>query len=307
MKKQIITITLLLISALSVLAQSKKEFRTDLDSLIFKSRNNKSYSIKFEKYYEKFPDYVIIESAKYLNDSVGDVRYAAIKIFAELVRISKDLEVRQKATYELVNTHSYSLHTAATYLKQFNKEDFNSMAKDSLREFLTQKEKRHDDIILLIGYLDLYDQISVLKNFLANPKDYGARSRWKMQICLARLGDIEMARKCIAKAKTEGCSHQAVYRLFPDLIYTRHKMVFDYLVSVMQNDEMKTSSANPSNNAKISCGYRIMELFPGVVENYPLEKTWGNQIKTNNYKEALNQARQWFTDNPDYKILRDKF
>ncbi len=288
-------------------AQTKKEFDAQLEQVVGQCRSKVPYNSDFEKYNRKFPEFVFKKTKDLLQDSSSEVRFFAINLISKLASTSQDQSIRQAGVFSLLNTNPGSLYIAAKELQQFNKEDFNGASKDSLRAFIKTEEKRQDEIIMLVGYLDMYDQITALRNLLSYPENLGAKERWKIRLALARMGDIDEINNCIEFGKKNGCSLQAVYRVFPDLIYTRQKNVFDYLIEIMQNDTIKTPSANPSSNKKIACGYRIMELFPGIVEGYPLKHAFGKQIATNDYKKALQTARQWFIDNPDYKINKDKF
>lgn len=300
-------VIIVLVVANTGYSQSKKEFRAKLDTLMENERNDRSSNRDFSVYSQKFPKYVISKTKKFLNDPETDLHYAAIGIIAEAALNSKKLSIRQEGVFQLLNTYVYSLHHAALELKKFNKEDFSAKAKDSLRVFLLLKEKRLN-IIMLVGFLDMKDQIPALKSLLKLPEaKRGMRSkqfRWKVNVVLTRLGDENATKNCIKIAKESGCDRQAMYREFPDLIYTKNKTVFDFLVSVLQDGSAQTNSANPNSKTSISCGYRIMEFFPDIVENYPLEFAiqGSSQVKADNYKDALQIARQWFIDNPNYKI-----
>jgi hypothetical protein len=83
---------------------------------------------------------------------------------------------------------------------------------------------------------------------------------------------------------------------------------YDYLITVLNDDTKNCMSPNPNSGAQIVCGYRVMEFLAPVIANFPLKTYEGiNQIKTDNYQAALETARAWFKENPDYKIKDDTF
>ncbi len=307
MKALKLSVLFIFVSFVSAQAQSKQDFRTKFDTMIESMRTSSSYSnLDFRSDCKDFPEYVVSQSKGYLTDSVEDVREFAIGLMVEAGLRCKDSVVRKEVVFLLTNVQEIDFYYAIDRLYRFEKADFTPATKDSLRTFLAFRNKQME-VCLLVGYLDMHDQIPVLKSILNNPKLRSDKLKWKIKITLARLGDEEAAQSCIRIAKLSDCNSHAQYRLFPDMIYSRNKLIYDYLVSLLLDTTKLVSSANPNRKAKISCGYRMMELFPGIVENYPLEYYVGKQIKTDDYTKALETARQWFVANSDYVINRTRF
>jgi hypothetical protein len=55
------------------------------------------------------------------------------------------------------------------------------------------------------------------------------------------------------------------------------------------------------------CAYRALETVTPLISDFPLEIMFGTQLKTDSYSEALETARQWFIDNPDYVLITEKY
>ena len=74
-------------------------------------------------------------------------------------------------------------------------------------------------------------------------------------------------------------------------------------VGILQDDDCKSASGNPDVDAKILCGYRIMELLAPVIKGYPYKSSASGMIGASIYEEALSVVRKWFADNTEYEII----
>jgi hypothetical protein len=131
--------------------------------------------------------------------------------------------------------------------------------------------------------------------------------RWSALLAMARLGDDEAINQVMEKARKIKVNDAAIQQLFPDLVYTRQKIVLDYLVEVIQSDEANCESADNDNPTSILCGYRVMEQLAPAIKNYPLSLDASGDVKTWDYKKSLDQVRQWFAANKNYPIETSTF
>ena len=130
-----------------------------------------------------------------------------------------------------------------------------------------------------------------------------ARDQWAAQLALARLGDPEALATVLTRVKQEPVNDDVVYELLPDLVYTRQKAALDYLVTIIQSDEKNCQSADPEAEQSILCGYRVLELLPPVIQNFPLTVDESGDLAVSDYPSALQQAREWLKENDDYQIV----
>ena len=66
-------------------------------------------------------------------------------------------------------------------------------------------------------------------------------------------------------------------------------------------------SPNPDLSEKIPCAYRIIELLAPVIENFPIKVDPAIGLESDNYPKTLQTVRNWFKNNNNYKIKKDKY
>lgn len=243
------------------------------------------------------------------SDSLLIVRLRTYYIVKQIGRRSKDLKIRQAAVTTLIkgikDRDTGVSGSASEALSGFAKRDFNNDAIESLKKLVDPGTPHLHRIIKLMGYLDLKDQQSKLSEMLtSNAK---ANDKWASQLALSRMGETVATNFILDKVRSARINDDLIYTIVPDLVYTKQKQIFDYLVEIIQNDTPTCQSANPDSNAKILCGYRVMELIAPALENYPLPLDEFGELKIKDYKEGLTTVRKWFVDNADYKIKHEQY
>jgi hypothetical protein len=98
-----------------------------------------------------------------------------------------------------------------------------------------------------------------------------------------------------------------VYKLFPDLIYTRQKESIDYMIEALNSDVKTCFTADAEKEVEILCGYRIMEQLAPVIADYPFNLDESGDLQTDDYPSALLTVRNWFRTHKNYTILTDHF
>jgi hypothetical protein len=248
----------------------------------------------------------------YLSDSDARVKNFALNLVNYTGRESKSLIIKQAVVQILVNdykgTEKRDAGNAGSYLKNYSKEDFNITARDSLSVKIKRGVNNMYDIFMLAGYIKLTNAIPDIKVSISNPK-LNDKTIWGAHLALSRMGDKAETDYCINIVKSKNMCNAVVYNMLPSLVYTRQKAAFDYMVTILNSDEKNCMSSNPDNSAEIVCGYRVMEFLAPVIKNFPLQTYKGiNQIKTKDYKAALETARNWFKEHKDsYQIIDDTF
>ena len=264
----------------------------------------------FQKYIRESPTPLIKETEPYLSDTLGTIRNFAFELIHAAAKKNIDIAIRQQVVMDLLRGYNDKYpgipNVTSKYLKQYKSDDFNSVAKDSIRAIIRRGNKYLEHIILVAGYINLPDSKSDILAIITSPQQ-SDKTKWAAHLALSRMGDDSETSYCIRIMKSRKMDNAIIYNMTPGLIYTHQKASYDYLVSLLNSNEKNCISPNPDSGEKILCAYRIMEFLAPVIIDFPLETIRGvNQIKTKNYDTALDTARAWFKVHMlDYKIKND--
>lgn len=241
----------------------------------------------------------------YLNDTLPTVRAAAADCTHFVTIRASDPSDRMAGVDLLLQTYreddASHNSTRLTWLEDYTREDYSAFARNAVRDLVRREPAYFDRILRLAGFLQLSDLIPDIWPWTqtGNP----SAIRWSALICLARLGDAAATTAVLARAKNLPLNDDVVYRLFPDLIYTRSPDIIAFVVEALHQNEPNCLAANGESQVRIDCGYRIMEQLAPVIEGFPVEVDISGDLKTDDYPGALERIRSWFRRNPDYTIL----
>lgn len=246
---------------------------------------------------------VLAALTPYYSDTLAQVRAKAYYLAKQVGTSSQKLALRQRVTEQLVaglsDEDSGNAGRVNSYLTEFRPVDFTAKAQQQLANLLLQRPAHFSQLLLLVGTLGMQDQTSVLQRMLPS---LSGRHRWSAQLALARMGDQEALTDVLARVKRYPVNDDVVYELLPDLVYTRQKEAIDYLAAIVQSDERNCQSADPEAEEPILCGYRVLELLAPIIENFPLALDESGDLAVNDYPAALQQARRWLSQHPNYQI-----
>lgn len=244
----------------------------------------------------------------YQNDSIPQVRYQAHLLLARIGQKSKKQEDRSWAVDQLIrssrHTDSGVVGLVVRELSAFNRNDFSSASRDSLRSIVRQKSKHYSQWLRLVGYVGLKDQIVGIQSQVEQ-KQLNRSERWSDYLALSRLGDAEALQYVLSRVRSLETNDEVVYEIFPDLVYTRQPLAIQLLAEALQSNEPDCQSADAENPQPQTCAYRIMELLAPVIRNIPLKMDSSGDLSVTDYRAALQSTRQWFDNHPDYKIVDD--
>lgn len=247
----------------------------------------------------------------YLNDSLPGIRLTAVKLFYYCGLQSNELKIKQNVVEYIANACGDNNSGVSSYasncLTSFKQSDFNSSSKSTIKELISKHSFNYDVVIKLVGLADMKEMIPVLKNNLITDSLLTKKDRWAIHLTMARLGDKSSINYCLLRSKKYKVDNNYVHQIVPDLIYTKQKEVFNYLVELLNSENKSCVSSNPDSDQRIPCGYRVMEDLAPVIVNYPLQLLPGGDIDTKDYKSALSTVRKWFAKNPDYEIITDTY
>lgn len=263
----------------------------------------------FKKYLSENPYELLKYLVPYRSDSSEKVRFLTYNLINKCGLNSNDIETRQFAVKNLVlglRDRDASIRNAIyESLKDYQKNNFSEEIKIEIFAMLKENSSISKNIIKFIAYLEINNGEKELKKMVNT--DLPQKMLWDIKISLIRLGDTTYIRECLELVKINGINDGVVNNLYPDLIFTRNKFIYNYLIEKLQSNEKNCNSPNPSYLDKISCAYKIMEYLTPVIKDFPL-KFDGDKIITDNYNTALEIARNWFKNsNNNYSILLDSF
>lgn len=246
----------------------------------------------------------------YAKDSIDGIRYFTCDMYMLIANSNKE-HIAGKAVEEMAKMLADSVYSvrnnAAQQLAQVPLMNFTANAKQIIANsiFLNTKNLTEEQL-RLCGYLHLTNLTSPLQ-VIATDRKNDKMIRWSAYLAMARMGNEDALNEVLRQVKNAGLNDDIVYSLLPDLVYTKQKPAFDYLVELLNNNELLCSSPNPDSDKRMVCGYRIMEMLAPEVRNFPLAVLPSGDIDTKDYPQALETARQWFSEHKDYEIVADRF
>ena len=246
--------------------------------------------------------------SEYTRDTLKIVRIKAYDLVGRIGYQNKKPAIRKQAVQILIGGIYDDQRISGNVISDlgdFSKEDFDDKSKGSISKLVRKGVPYPGETIKLAGYLEL-DIIDEL-NALFIDASVNSQSRFYAQLALARLGNNTAINAISDKLTTMNVDDNFVYDLIPELVYTRQKQIFNYLVNIIQSNELNCYSANPNSERKILCGYRVMEYLAKAIVDYPLKVDEFGDLEIDNYQTALIRVREWFINNPDYRIKRDTF
>lgn len=177
---------------------------------------------------------------------------------------------------------------------------FTADQRIALVNLLGQSVPRKEVLIRLTGRLQVREAIPVFQRLSAPGNSSGIR--WAAYLALSRMGEEDGISAIQQKLTALEMNTDVAYAIVPDVIYTRQKPLYDYLVEQLHSEVRNCEPADPDQTEPINCAYRILEMLAPEIEAFPIGTTASGDLSTHNYRQALAVAREWFTANPAYRI-----
>jgi len=275
----------------------------------FRQKGSFDYKLEQKILSSTSPKKLFKQLNTYYTDTLVQVRQQAYYLSYKAVQ-QAELGEQQRAVCVLLkgcaDINNAVIGRCLLYLKSFPVTAFTADSKESLQALMQKKKIAHfRELYMLVGYVGV--GFGIIQQQLLGVNNYNNNQRWVMRLVLARMGHAKSIEYCMQMAKqVEDGNNKAAY-LVPDLIYTRQREAIDYCVDILNNDKKNCFSPNPDLDAKILCGYRVLELLAPVIRQFPYKAGPAGSLLVDDYEEALYKAREWFVTNPEYKINTDKF
>ncbi len=244
----------------------------------------------------------------YAADTIADVSDEAYYIVFMAGSKSDKTEDRQTAVSFLAeglnNSSTRVVSNNINRLQHFTQADIDSKSKQLIEERLDKWNSMY-----YMRVAKMAAQLGVGRNQIRDrqmlEKGADVETKWALHLALARLGeqpDIDFVTRRASSIPYD-YAEDLIRTIIPELIYTRQKQAIDVCVKILQDDGCKCASGNPDVDAKILCGYRIMELLAPIIKDYPYKPSISGMIEADNYEEALHVVREWLSDNKEYEII----
>lgn len=245
--------------------------------------------------------------SSYFSDTSSNVREKAYSLNASIAKIAINKAIRKKAVLETLKACSDSNQiiskNCSRVLQQFRPEDFDTEAKEILRSLIRNSKNNRGQFVKLVAWLRLKDMEAEIADIL-NEKIPG-KEKWAIQLALARMGNEASLNAVVSKVKSLPVNDDVILEAAPALVFTRQKLAFDYLITILNSDEKNCVSAHPDANEPMICGYRILELIAPAIKDFPI-KTGASGDLVGDYKQNLVLARKWLAKN-QFTINTDTF
>lgn len=252
---------------------------------------------------------VLDVAGRFLHDSSTDVRMESVELVGRAAMAIEDGELRRHAVELLLTSlkdpSAEVAGVALQFLTACARPLFPTNAASELQELIHRKCPHLPGIIRLCGYLQLRDLVPDIQPY--TQPGHPTTLRWASLLALARLGDAKAVSDVLHRVSRLEVNDDVVYRVFPDLVYTRHPQTIAYMVRALQSPEKRCLTADLENETPIPCGYRIMEQLAPIIDDFPIAMDDGGDLKSGDYAAALDSVRQWFRDHPTYRILNNAY
>ena len=289
-----------------VLAQ---EWKATIDTYFTSIRTGSSPPLPEEANNAEHSDHILDSIQPYFRDSTESVRIKSYEMCYYIATQSTVPAVRIKSV-ELLLSACTTRDPKTTgiildMLRTLDKKDFSQTAKAEVRQFLQDKVPHLNEWIKLAGFLNLRKLIPHIRAY-SQPGNPQPR-RWAALLSLARMHEQWAAAEILLRVKRLPLNDDLVYRIFPDLVFTRQRSAIDHMIEVLHQDHASCLSADAEKEETIPCGYRIMEQLAPIIDGFPVTTGEGGDIVTSDYEEALSMVRRWFHTHKNYHLLINRY
>ena len=286
-----------------------QEWQANIDTYFTNIRTGASPKLPKEANDAELADDILNSMKPYFRDSTESVKIKSYELC---------YYVATRSTFPAIRTKGVELLLAACttgdakttgiildMLSTLDKKDFSQMAKAEVIQFLQDKTPHLSGWIKLAGFLNLRELIPRIRPYSqpGNPQS----SRWAALLSLARMDEQWATAEILVRVKRLPLNDDLVYRIFPDLVFTRQRAAIDHMIEVLHQDNKSCLTADAEREEPIPCGYRVMEQLAPVIDGFPLQTGEGGDIVTTDYQAALALVRNWFHQHKNYQLLVNRY
>lgn len=239
--------------------------------------------------------------SRFFADSAAGVRYEALNINTQIALKSKDKSLIKKSIQDNVNNcvmNGSINNQIAGLLKKYIKNDFTSEELLLINKTLQSRENNIGTLAKIYAFAG---QAAVLNdiNLLLSKQNLTKSDKKDLKLALVRCGDEGLTIKMHETLKKQVMNDNLIYAALPDVIYTKNKQLYEYLLNAVLSNDKKCGSANNDDNTPIICAYRLIEQLAPNINNFPVTINEKGEINSKNLAKTLTEVRDWIGKNRD--------
>ena len=294
MKKIILAFNILIWCNFSASAQ--EDIPTLVKSFCFSSeiKNDKLEKIQQQK--------DVMQVAKVIHEVALDTNFMNFENTIYLIRKFQQnslsnaplQESLTSSLSEIATSNKKLASSAMKAMRFFKRQDFSADTKENILQVISFNDLARIEAIEMIGFIGNTEDIFYLKG-IGSFISLGKKEKYKILLALVRLGDPESINEYVNEISQRTINDQLVYSILSDMLYTRNKQVFDFLLLDTQHSNTLCYSANNDSQEKIHCAYRILEEISPFILNFPIQVDLSGSI-VGDYEMALEKVRNWVVE-----------
>lgn len=246
----------------------------------------------------------IVAAGNYYSDSLPDIRCQAYRYAAKAALRCANDSARMMVVEDLLrscnDSASIVVQNAWQGLICFDKKLFSDKAQRMLEQIVERGMFFAEKFFLIGGYVGSENMISVLKDKRAI---CAVEQRWYIDLALCRLNDEASIQKVLSRIAKIKPSLDFVDLILPDLLYTRQRPIYDWIINEAMTDECKCVSRSPISERQIPCAYFIMYELADYIEDIPIDRDEDGEKDDDFSKSDIKKMRTWLMANPNYRII----
>lgn len=247
---------------------------------------------------------------KYTADTVLAVRYEALNLLVQSAQRSKDKAIIKKSIHAVIRNavmNNTINNQVLGLLKRYSAQDFESGELQEMKSLLESQENNIGNLAKIYAFAAGPLAQNDLKGLLAKPA-LNKNDKKDLKLALVRSGDEGYAGKMNEILKQQVVNDELIYSALPDILYTRNKAMFSWLLNAVMSDAKKCSSANNDDPAPMICAYRLIEQLAPHLLGFPVKINDKGEIESKDLAGSLAEVRDWITKNKEsFEIDRSRY
>lgn len=247
---------------------------------------------------------------RYVSDTLLAVRYEALSLYSQAALRSKDKALIKKSIrYIIGNAILYNSinNQIVNLLKRYTKQEFESDELQLMKSLLESQDNNIGNLAKVYAFAAGPTAQNDLAALLAKPT-LNKGDKKDIKLALVRSGNENYAQKMNETLKQQVLNDELIYSALPDVLYTKNKEMFAWLLNGIMSDNKKCSSANNDDPAPMICAYRLIEQLAPHILNFPVSINAKGEIESKDLSKSLADVRAWITKNAtSFEINRDTY
>ncbi len=247
---------------------------------------------------------------RYVSDTLLAVRYEALSLYSQAALRSKDKALIKKSIRSIIgNAVLYNSinNQIVNLLKRYTKQEFESDELQLMKSLLESQYNNIGNLAKVYAFAAGPTAQNDLAALLAKPT-LNKGDKKDMKLALVRSGNENYAQKMNETLKQQVLNDELIYSALPDVLYTKNKEMFAWLLNGIMSDNKKCSSANNDDPAPMICAYRLIEQLAPHILNFPVSINAKGEIESKDLSKSLTDVRAWITKNAtSFEINRDTY